>query len=118
MGTAREKKVRETYSIREAALAVKLTQGELKEFAREGIFQFLDEKFQKMDRKNFERLRVAASLRKELDVNAAGIDVILHLLDKVSEMSRDYNDILRGVKKNLEGRVKDNLMKIKTVGRR
>jgi hypothetical protein len=113
MGTTRNKKIREAYSIREAALAVRLKQSELKEFAKEGIFHFHDSKNQKIDRKNFERLRVAASLKKELDVNAAGIDVILHLLDKVSEMSRDYTEILKGVKGNFESKVRANLKKIK-----
>lgn len=112
MGTTRSKKMREVYSIKEAALAVRLKQSELKEFAKEGIFAFEDQKHQRIDRKNFERLRVAASLRRDLDVNAAGIDVILHLLDKVSEMSRDYNEILKGVKGTLESKVVANLKKI------
>lgn len=113
MGTARAKKMRDIYSIKEAALAVRMKQSELKEFAKEGIFDFYDKSLQQIDKKNFERLRVAASLKRELDVNAAGIDVILHLLDKVSEMSRDYHDILKGVKGNLESKVVANLKKIR-----
>lgn len=113
MGTSRSNKVKSSFTLKEAALSVKLKQSELREFAKEGIFEFANSKKETLDRKNFDRLRVAASLKKELEVNAAGIDVILHLLDKISEMSTDFNAVLKGVKGNLQSKVSENISEIK-----
>jgi hypothetical protein len=44
-----------------------------------------------------ERLRLVAVLMRELDVNVAGVEVILHMHDDLCSMQRDIHEVLQAV---------------------
>lgn len=55
-----------------------------------------------------DRLRVITVLMREMDVNLAGVEVILHMREDVTAMQRQFDDILRALvvelRRRLEGR--------------
>jgi hypothetical protein len=44
-----------------------------------------------------ERLRLVAVLMRELDVNVAGVEVILHMHEDLCSMQRQFNEVLQAV---------------------
>lgn len=52
-----------------------------------------------------ERLRVITVLMREMDVNLAGAEVILHLREDVSAMQRQFDEILRTLVEELRRRI-------------
>jgi MerR family transcriptional regulator/heat shock protein HspR len=44
-----------------------------------------------------DRLRVITVLMREMDVNLAGVEVILHMREDVTAMQRQFDDILRAL---------------------
>jgi len=44
-----------------------------------------------------ERVRVALLLTRELDVNMAGVEVIVHMRDRMMEMQEQFGDVLEAV---------------------
>jgi MerR family transcriptional regulator/heat shock protein HspR len=96
----------------EVSKILKLNNKEWKEFEDEGLFEFVDRKKQLIDSKNFERLRVAASLKRELGVNIAGIDVILNMREKMTRMRTDMNSFLATVRKKFENQLHHNVKKL------
>ena len=109
MATTQGKKV---VSIKEASKTLKIRTADLKQFEREGVFEYYDELRSKLDTKNFERLKVAISLKRELGVNSAGIDVILNMRDKMSHMQGSMIDIMVGLRKKLGNKLFKNLKEL------
>jgi len=52
-----------------------------------------------------DRLRVITVLMREMDVNLAGAEVILHLRDDVNAMHRQFDEILRTLVEELRRRL-------------
>ncbi|HSQ01609.1 MAG TPA: chaperone modulator CbpM [Candidatus Dormibacteraeota bacterium] len=44
-----------------------------------------------------ERLRLVAVLMRELEVNVAGVEVILHMHEDLCSMQRQFNEVLQAV---------------------
>jgi MerR family transcriptional regulator/heat shock protein HspR len=44
-----------------------------------------------------ERLRLIAVLMRDLEVNLAGVEVILHMREDLCAMQRDFNEVLHAV---------------------
>lgn len=54
-----------------------------------------------------ERLRLIAVLTRELDVNLAGVEVILHMREEVRAMQRQFDTVLRDLVVELRRRMPD-----------
>lgn len=52
-----------------------------------------------------ERLRLIAVLIREMDVNLAGAEVILHMRDDLCAMQRQFDEILRALVEELRRRI-------------
>ncbi|MFN8641373.1 MAG: chaperone modulator CbpM [Candidatus Binatia bacterium] len=52
-----------------------------------------------------ERLRLVAVLMRELDVNAAGVEVILHMHANLCSMQRQFDEILQAMVAELRRRL-------------
>jgi len=52
-----------------------------------------------------ERLRLIAVLMRELDVNVAGVEVILHMHDDLRSMQRQFDTVLRSLVDELRQRL-------------
>lgn len=96
----------------EVSKILKLKSKDWKEFESEGLFEFLDKERKLIDEKNFERLRVAVSLKQELGVNTAGIDVILNMREKMARMQMDMNQFLATVRKKFQHQLHENAKKL------
>ncbi|RMG09984.1 MAG: hypothetical protein D6731_18590 [Planctomycetota bacterium] len=54
------------------------------------------------ERWSVERVRVCWNLHRDLEVNLAGQDVILYLLDRLAEQRRQFQEVLRWLQRELE----------------
>lgn len=52
-----------------------------------------------------ERLRLITVLMRELEVNVAGVEVILHMHEDLCAMQRDFHEILQAVAAEMRRRV-------------
>lgn len=52
-----------------------------------------------------ERLRLVAVLMRELDVNVAGVEVILHMHADLCSMQQDFNEVLQALVAEMRRRV-------------
>lgn len=52
-----------------------------------------------------ERLRLITVLMRELEVNVAGVEVILHMHEDLCSMQRDFHEILQAVAAEMRRRV-------------
>ncbi len=51
-----------------------------------------------------DRARVALLLTRELEVNLAGVEVIVHMRDAMREMQRQFGDVLEAVVEEMQRR--------------
>jgi MerR family transcriptional regulator/heat shock protein HspR len=112
MRTARSKTLKGSRTKEEVSKILRINIRELKELEEEGLFEFADRAKQLIDHKNFERLRVAVSLKRDLGVNNAGLDVILNMREKMTKMRTEMNDFLAEVRKKLKGKLSENADKL------
>jgi MerR family transcriptional regulator/heat shock protein HspR len=54
-----------------------------------------------------ERARVAVMLMREMDVNLAGVEVILHMRDELLTVRREFEEVLHELVYELRERVRD-----------
>ena len=73
----------------------------MKEFESEGVFNYTNKTKSRINTQNFERLKVAVSLKQEMGVNVQGIDIILHMREKMARMQTEFNGFLSQVRRNL-----------------
>jgi len=79
----------------------------LREVCDEGLVEIkhtVDEE-QVISMEDAERLRVITVLMRDMDVNLAGAEVILHLRDDVTAMHRQFDEILRTLVDELRRRL-------------
>lgn len=102
MGATEGRGVKKERTVSEISKLLKISAKELKQFEEEGVFDYTDKKKKTVDEKNFQRLRAAVSLSRELGVNPAGVDIILNLREKLGRLRSDVNDFLGKVRDKLE----------------
>jgi len=113
MGENRSKKMKSDLMTKdEVSKILRLSKSDLKEFESEGLFDYADKAKRKIDHRNFERLKVALSLKRDLGVNVQGIDVILHMREKMRRMQTDLNTLLIQIRRRLGQRIYRNLNRI------
>ncbi|TVQ79199.1 MAG: hypothetical protein EA369_05410 [Bradymonadales bacterium] len=112
MGSVEDQELKEEYSSEEVSQSLNLSLEEIQKFQNEGVFDFLDDQHQKLDHKNFLRLKSAVSLYRELGVNLAGIDIILSMKEKMSHLQTEFNDLLVQVQKKLGNQIQKDMSEI------
>jgi|GEM_PF-4653885 len=112
MGDMEAKKLKNKYSFQEVSKILKLKDEELKEFEDEGIFEFCDKTKTQVDHYNFERLKTAVSLKKEIGVNTPGIDIILNMKEKMSSIQSEFQYFMKSVRHRMGEQLHDDLKKI------
>jgi len=113
MGALGKNKIKKSYSKNEVSKLLKFKEKELKNFEELGIFRFSNKSKNKVDGKNFERLKVASSLMNELGVNPEGIDVILGMREKMAQMQNQFNDFLDSVRMRMDSQLDEDIEKIR-----
>lgn len=106
--------VKDQYSRDEVSKILKLSAEEFQQFEDEGVFEYLSEARKEMNRENFERLQSAVSLHRELGVNLPGIDIILSMKEKMSQLQTEFNDLLVEVQKKMGNQIKKDFEEIKS----
>ncbi len=106
MGAADSKGLKNRQDISLVSKRLRISKRDLKEFESEGVFDYADKLKKTIDEKNYERLKIAVSLKKEMGVNLEGIDVILHMRDKLARMRQDMNKFLKEVRTKLQGELR------------
>lgn len=99
-------------SRQEVSKKLKLDTHELKVFESEGLFEFTDTTKRFVDAENFERLRVAVDLQRDLGVNLEGVDVILAMREKIKRMKEQMNSFLNSVRHELRGELRKELSRL------
>lgn len=118
MGTPTSQQLRKRRSKSEVSRILRLKNKELKQFEKEGLFDYADESRRWIDHENFERLRVAIELKRDLGVNLPGIDVILAMRDKMQSMKNEMNIFLSEVRGHLGEQVLEDISEIAKKTRR
>lgn len=104
---------KKVYSREEVSKVLKVKKNEMDLFAREGLFDYLDKAQKRIDQKNFDRLRAAVTLKRDLGVNLEGIDVILAMREKMSQMQSEFNQFLLTVRRQLGVKLVKNMKEIR-----
>jgi MerR family transcriptional regulator/heat shock protein HspR len=110
MGT---KGVKSEYTVEEVSQILKISGKELSQFEEEGVFEYLNSQKKKLDQNNFERLKSAVSLYRDLGVNIPGIDIILSMKDKMNHLQGEFNDLLVQVQKKMGNQIKKDMDEIR-----
>ena len=113
MASDTDKKMKNSYSMAEVSKILRLKKSDLRAIEEEGLFFYSDKSRSKVDKKNFERLKLVVSLQRDLGVNLPGVDVILHMRDKMKKLHQDFNYFLVHVRKHLEQQAGQNIKKIR-----
>lgn len=109
------------YSIGQVAEAFSIHQQTLRQYERLGLLK--PSRTQGNTRlycdRDLERLDVILNLTRELGVNLAGVEIILNMRDKMEEMQRQTNELMRALQQaaerygiEIEGRNVQSLVRI------
>ena len=93
--------------ITEVCTQLALDEGFVQRVCEEGLIEVKrtadDERVVSAD--DAERLRLIAILTRDMDVNLAGVEVILHMRDDLRAMQRQFDEILHGLVEELRRRL-------------
>ncbi len=112
MGASGGQQIKKKRSKSEVSKILRIRDKDIKQFEREGLFDYVDEAKKWIDHENFERLRVAVELKRDLGVNLPGIDVILAMRDKMKDMKQEMNQFLSAVRGQLGDQLVENISAI------
>lgn len=112
MGKLDQEEVKDSYSFEEVSKIFKLKKEELEEFEAEGVFEYRSQDKKEIDRINFERLKTAISLKRELGVNTPGIDIILGMKEKIAHLQSELQLVLQSMKEKMGMELEEDLKKI------
>ena len=109
------------YSIGQVAEAFSIHQQTLRQYERLGLLK--PSRTQGNTRlycdRDLERLDVILNLTRELGVNLAGVEIILNMRDKMEEMQRQTNELMRALQQaaerygiEIEGRNVQSLVRV------
>jgi MerR family transcriptional regulator/heat shock protein HspR len=92
--------------LREVCIQLKIDEELLSTLSREGLVDVKNtsEDEPVVSAADAERLRVIVLLMKEMDVNLAGVEVILHMREDMFSMHRQFDEILRTLVEELRNR--------------
>ncbi len=113
MGESHTKKL---MSKDEVSKSLKIRVKDLKAFEEEGLFSYSDKARKKIDALNFERLKVAVALKRDLGVNEAGIGVILQMRERMDKMQKNFNSVLTKFRRSLGKRLEKNFKDLEKLG--
>jgi MerR family transcriptional regulator/heat shock protein HspR len=99
MGQLEDKKMKSEFSLKEISKIVKLDQREIEELEREGIVNYSNREKKTLAAQDLERIKAAAALKNDMGVNAAGIDIILQLKEKLVSLQEEFEKLLVDVTK-------------------
>lgn len=100
----------EYVKIRELCLRLEIGEDAVREWASEGLVTLrqppeADEAV--VSAADAERMRVIALLIREMDVNLAGVEVILHMREEQLAMRRQFDEVLRDLVGELRKRIRE-----------
>lgn len=111
MGELADLEEKKNYSKEEVSQVLKISVAEIEELEREGVID-CDKHTQRLDRKNLERLQAALALKKDLGVNAPGIDIILNMREKIDQLQNEFEGLLSEVRDRLGDEIVQDLREI------
>ncbi len=94
--------------VREICVQLRLDEGTLRELSEEGLVQIRQPTAgddEVVSANDAERLRVIATLMNEMDVNLAGVEVILHMRDEALSMRRQFDEVVETLVKEMKKRL-------------
>ncbi len=95
--------VKKIYHIQQVIEITELTENEIREIEEEGLLEirisnnqryFLDE--------DIERLKLIKMLKDEFEINLPGIDVILHMRNKIIELQENFIEFINQLKEEIK----------------
>lgn len=99
-----------TYTITAVARRLGICTRTIRLYVREGILQPGKESGRFVfTEKDMEELARIVRLRQDLDVNTAGIEVILEMRRKILALQKQIEHLTEGIEKEIQARIKDYL---------
>src|SRR5881296_2378091 len=98
-----------TYTISAVAAQYQLHPQTLRLYEREGLLKpsRSDGNTRLYTQEDLERLEVILKLTRELGVNLAGVEIILNMREKMSEMQRQIEQFVSGLNAEISQRARD-----------
>ncbi len=97
--------------VREVCIELRLDEAMVRDLAREGLVHIRQPTAggdAVMSADDAERLRVIAVLMHEMDVNLAGVEVILHMREDSLAMRRQFDEVVRTLVAELKKQVDED----------
>lgn len=102
---------KDQFSKDEISKILKISVREIEEFEKEGVITS-NKKTSLVDKKNFEKLKSAVSLKNDLGVNTPGIDIILNMRDRIDQLQNEFEDLISSVRDRLGEEIVSDLREI------
>ncbi len=94
---------KKVYYLKQVLEKIPFSENEINLFHEEGLVEIVEEDNEKfIQEDDIERLEVIRRLRDELGVNLEGIDVILHMRNRIISMQKDFYEFVEQIKKEIE----------------
>ena len=93
--------------LHEVCVRLEIDDALLRTLAEEGLVEIVDARGEEpvVSAEVAERLRVITLLMREMEVNLAGVEVILHMREEIRAMQRQFDEILNTVVEEVRKRV-------------
>lgn len=86
--------------IRDVCVQLRLEEGRVRELAGEGLVEIRRPTaggHEVLSAEDAERLRVIALLMRDMDVNLAGVEVILHMREDMLSLRHQFDEVVRSL---------------------
>jgi len=96
--------------VREICLRLEIGEDAVREWAHEGLVTLCEPPEAEeavLSTADAERVRLIALLMREMEVNLAGVEVILHMREDQLAMRRQFDEVLRGLVGELRKRIRE-----------
>ncbi len=116
------KKYKKIYYIHQVIEETNLDENELKEIEKEGLIEIrIENETRYFYDEDVEKLKLIKRLKDDLELNLAGIDVVLNMREKLIELQENFREFIETLKEELKSQKKylmykepDNIMVKKT----
>ncbi len=116
------KKYKKIYYIHQVIEETNLNENELKEIEKEGLIEIrIENETRYFYDEDVEKLKLIKRLKDDLELNLAGIDVVLNMREKLIELQENFREFIETLKEELKSQKKylmykepDNIMVKKT----
>ncbi len=101
------KNIKKIYYIHQVIEETNLDEDEIKEIENEGLIEIrIENETRYFYDEDVERLKLIKRLKDDLELNLAGIDVVLNMREKLIELQENFMEFIENLKEELKSQKK------------